>query len=188
MWLFSLPNKFGYLVPHDSSHLTSLKHCHHICRSQQLTLEQKYYYFRKLWPKLRWQHLSSNQLEKTLKITYVLCHIKQLCSICKWNGFVNFYLTSIVCCLLRISELLFSGPYNINQTGSGAGQFSLSWTPSEDENGESHPICFVVQAVHKSVSFPLSINLEKICCTTVEILKTTSYWQDAKSGVHVQIV
>ncbi|KAM7366545.1 hypothetical protein PAMP_015979 [Pampus punctatissimus] len=58
-----------------------------------------------------------------------------------------------------ISELLFSGPYNINQTRSGAGQFILNWTPSESENGESHPICFAVQADHKSVSFPLNFNL-----------------------------
>ncbi|XP_078132205.1 uncharacterized protein LOC144534249 [Sander vitreus] len=46
-----------------------------------------------------------------------------------------------------ISELLFSGPYNIVQTTSGTGMFILRWTPSEGEDGESHPICFVVQAV-----------------------------------------
>ncbi|XP_035531094.1 uncharacterized protein LOC118338040 [Morone saxatilis] len=52
-----------------------------------------------------------------------------------------------------ISELLFSGPYNINQSTSGAGQFILSWTPSADEDGESHPICFVVQAVYNSTKY-----------------------------------
>ncbi|XP_044198429.1 uncharacterized protein LOC122974461 [Thunnus albacares] len=50
-----------------------------------------------------------------------------------------------------ISELLFSGPHNINETTLGTGQFSLRWTPSESENGESHPVCFVVQAELKSV-------------------------------------
>nr|XP_046236976.1 mucin-3A-like isoform X8 [Scatophagus argus] len=45
-----------------------------------------------------------------------------------------------------ISELLFSGPHNINRTTSGTGEFILRWTPSEDEDGESLPICFVVQA------------------------------------------
>ncbi|XP_051256008.1 uncharacterized protein LOC127363519 isoform X2 [Dicentrarchus labrax] len=52
-----------------------------------------------------------------------------------------------------ISELLFSGPYNIYQVRSGAGQFILSWTPSADEDGESHPICFVVQAVYNSTKY-----------------------------------
>ncbi|XP_056225192.1 mucin-2-like [Seriola aureovittata] len=53
----------------------------------------------------------------------------------------------------RISELQFSGPYNINQTRSGPGQFTLSWTPSESEDGESSPICFVVQAVYNSTKY-----------------------------------
>ncbi|XP_045921574.1 uncharacterized protein LOC123981019 [Micropterus dolomieu] len=52
-----------------------------------------------------------------------------------------------------ISELLFSGPYNINLTKSGTGQFILRWTPSEDEDGESQPICFVVQAVYNSTKY-----------------------------------
>ncbi|KAM6960414.1 uncharacterized protein LKV04_021985 [Tautogolabrus adspersus] len=45
-----------------------------------------------------------------------------------------------------ISELLFSGPYNVNKSTTVEGQFILKWTPSEREDGESHPICFVVQA------------------------------------------
>ncbi|KAM8747108.1 uncharacterized protein AB9X84_015238 isoform 2-T2 [Acanthopagrus schlegelii] len=44
-----------------------------------------------------------------------------------------------------ISELLFSGPHNTNRI-TDAGQFVLRWTPSADEDGESHPFCFVVQA------------------------------------------
>nr|XP_019965225.1 PREDICTED: uncharacterized protein LOC109644312 [Paralichthys olivaceus] len=52
-----------------------------------------------------------------------------------------------------ISELLFSGPHNVIQTSSGPGQFTLSWTPSQSENGESHPICFVVQAVLNSTKY-----------------------------------
>ncbi|XP_067436993.1 uncharacterized protein [Thunnus thynnus] len=52
-----------------------------------------------------------------------------------------------------ISELLFSGPYNINETTLGTGQFSLRWTPSESENGESHPVCFVVQAELNSTKY-----------------------------------
>ncbi|KAM4611635.1 uncharacterized protein ACJ7VT_012311 [Polymixia lowei] len=47
-----------------------------------------------------------------------------------------------------VSELLFSGPYNlVNQTGSVSGEFRLSWTPSQAEDGEHHPICFIAQAI-----------------------------------------
>ncbi|XP_078109729.1 uncharacterized protein LOC144520016 isoform X2 [Sander vitreus] len=50
-------------------------------------------------------------------------------------------------------ELLFSGPYNVIQNTSVTGQYTLKWTPSENEDGESHPICFVVQAVYNSVKY-----------------------------------
>ncbi|XP_030609998.1 uncharacterized protein LOC115797545 [Archocentrus centrarchus] len=46
-----------------------------------------------------------------------------------------------------ISELLFSGPYTVNKTQTGPGQFTLTWTPSATEAGQSHPVCFVVQAI-----------------------------------------
>ncbi|XP_051256025.1 uncharacterized protein LOC127363525 isoform X7 [Dicentrarchus labrax] len=52
-----------------------------------------------------------------------------------------------------ITELLFSGPHNTNQTNSGVGQYILRWTPSENEDGESHPICFVIQAVFNSTKY-----------------------------------
>ncbi|KAK1889994.1 Integrin beta-like protein A [Dissostichus eleginoides] len=39
-------------------------------------------------------------------------------------------------------ELLFSGPHNIIKSSLGAGRFLLRWTPSQEEDGESHPICF----------------------------------------------
>ncbi|CAI5659789.1 unnamed protein product [Oreochromis niloticus] len=51
-----------------------------------------------------------------------------------------------------VSELLYSGPYNLINSPSGPGQFTLRWTPSESEGGQSLPICFVVQAVSGSVS------------------------------------
>ncbi|XP_034412468.1 uncharacterized protein LOC117747406 [Cyclopterus lumpus] len=51
-----------------------------------------------------------------------------------------------------IYELLFSGPYNTMKTASGEGRYTLRWTPSEDD-GDHQPICFVVQAVFKSVQF-----------------------------------
>ncbi|XP_018558849.1 uncharacterized protein LOC108901720 [Lates calcarifer] len=53
----------------------------------------------------------------------------------------------------QVSELLFSGPHNVvHQTGSG-GQFNLSWTPSEDQDGENHPICFAVQAANEPTKY-----------------------------------
>ncbi|XP_031695856.1 uncharacterized protein LOC116378177 [Anarrhichthys ocellatus] len=58
-----------------------------------------------------------------------------------------------------ISELLFSGPHNVNQTRVGVGEYILRWTPSENEDGQSHPICFSLQAVFKSVTCPMNISL-----------------------------
>ncbi|XP_036002604.1 uncharacterized protein LOC105924405 isoform X1 [Fundulus heteroclitus] len=46
----------------------------------------------------------------------------------------------------NITGLLYSGPYNIILNGSsGSGNFSLTWMPSASEEGQSHPVCFVVQ-------------------------------------------
>ncbi|XP_042073199.1 uncharacterized protein LOC106632829 [Haplochromis burtoni] len=46
-----------------------------------------------------------------------------------------------------ISELLFSAPHTVTQNQTGPGQFTLRWTPSDSVAEQSHPICFVVQAV-----------------------------------------
>ncbi|XP_014844964.1 PREDICTED: uncharacterized protein LOC106919247 [Poecilia mexicana] len=45
-----------------------------------------------------------------------------------------------------ITGLLYSGPHNAVKASLGSGSFSLTWTPSASEDGQSHPICFVVQA------------------------------------------
>ncbi|XP_005466384.1 uncharacterized protein LOC102083008 [Oreochromis niloticus] len=52
-----------------------------------------------------------------------------------------------------ISELLFSGPYNTIQSKTGPAQFTLRWTPSERQDGESQPFCFVVQALSKETKY-----------------------------------
>ncbi|XP_027895182.1 uncharacterized protein LOC114158067 [Xiphophorus couchianus] len=52
-----------------------------------------------------------------------------------------------------ISELLFSGPAGVVKNSSGSGNFTLTWTPSVNEEGESHPICFVVQATLNSAKY-----------------------------------
>ena len=45
-----------------------------------------------------------------------------------------------------VSNLWFSGPHDMVLTGSGQGPFTLRWTPSQSEDGEHHPACFVAQA------------------------------------------
>ncbi|XP_037832651.1 uncharacterized protein LOC119617236 [Kryptolebias marmoratus] len=57
-----------------------------------------------------------------------------------------------------ITELLFSGPNNVVKSTSGSGNFALKWTPSNRESGQSHSICFVVQA--KSVSSHINITFK----------------------------
>ncbi|XP_007568233.2 uncharacterized protein LOC103149151 [Poecilia formosa] len=44
-----------------------------------------------------------------------------------------------------VTGLLFSGPHNVSKSSSGSGSFTLSWTPTAAESGQSHPICFVVE-------------------------------------------
>ncbi|KAA8591967.1 hypothetical protein FQN60_017341 [Etheostoma spectabile] len=54
---------------------------------------------------------------------------------------------SVVAANVSTFQLLVSGPYNVIRNTSETGQYTLKWTPSENKDGESHPICFVVQAV-----------------------------------------
>ncbi|CAI5659798.1 unnamed protein product [Oreochromis niloticus] len=52
-----------------------------------------------------------------------------------------------------ISELLFSGPYNVIQNQTGPGEFTLMWTPSKIQAGEDHPCCFVIQAISNGTKY-----------------------------------
>ncbi|XP_032440141.1 uncharacterized protein LOC116733406 [Xiphophorus hellerii] len=65
-----------------------------------------------------------------------------------------------------ITELLFSGPFNMIKNSSGSGNFTLRWTPSVSQNddNESHPICFVVQATASS-----SIYQSELRCVIVRV-------------------
>lgn len=49
-----------------------------------------------------------------------------------------------------VSKLLFSGPHSVVKHVVSHGEFILTWTPSDSEDEENHPICFVVQAELKS--------------------------------------
>ncbi|XP_035984920.1 uncharacterized protein LOC110367864 [Fundulus heteroclitus] len=63
-----------------------------------------------------------------------------------------------------ITELLYSGPYNVVKSSSGSGNFSLTWTPSAGEDGQSHPICFLVQA-----SVSSSVYQSELRCVIVTV-------------------
>ncbi|XP_027894866.1 integrin beta-like protein A isoform X2 [Xiphophorus couchianus] len=65
-----------------------------------------------------------------------------------------------------ITELLFSGPFNMTKSSSGSGYFTLTWTPSDSQNddNESHPICFAVQANASS-----SIYQSELRCVIVRV-------------------
>ncbi|XP_025760801.1 uncharacterized protein LOC102077243 [Oreochromis niloticus] len=45
-----------------------------------------------------------------------------------------------------VLKLLFSGPHTAVKHVVSHGEFILTWTPSDSEYEENHPICFVVQA------------------------------------------
>ncbi|XP_032440122.1 mucin-2-like [Xiphophorus hellerii] len=63
-----------------------------------------------------------------------------------------------------ISGLLFSGPHNVVKNSQALGNFTLTWTPSNFESGESHPICFVVQS-----SLASSVYQSDLRCVTVKV-------------------
>ncbi|KAM4565085.1 uncharacterized protein V3H82_014194 [Fundulus diaphanus] len=65
-----------------------------------------------------------------------------------------------------ITELLYSGPSNVFKSSYGSGDFSLTWTPSAREDGQSHPICFVVQA-----SVSSSVYQSELRCVIVTVVK-----------------
>ncbi|XP_038154967.1 uncharacterized protein LOC119792420 [Cyprinodon tularosa] len=63
-----------------------------------------------------------------------------------------------------ISELLYSGPSSVVKKSSGSGNFSLTWTPSVVDAGQSHPICFVVQGSSSS-----SVYQSELRCIVVTV-------------------
>ncbi|XP_014836944.1 PREDICTED: uncharacterized protein LOC106914584 [Poecilia mexicana] len=69
-----------------------------------------------------------------------------------------------------ITELLFSGPNNVVKTSSGSGSFTLTWKPSASEEGQSHPICFVVQA-----NVDASVFQSALRCVVVNVIKPPIY-------------
>ncbi|XP_032440128.1 uncharacterized protein LOC116733401 [Xiphophorus hellerii] len=69
----------------------------------------------------------------------------------------------------EITDLLFSGPYNVIRSESGSGTFTLTWTPSDSEGGLSHPICFVVRA-----NFSSSVLTSDLRCVVVTVAENSA--------------
>ncbi|XP_013872871.1 uncharacterized protein LOC106523841 [Austrofundulus limnaeus] len=65
----------------------------------------------------------------------------------------------------QIIELLFSGPYNVIKSTSGSGRYTLTWTSSDSESGQSHFICFAVQASYSSFLYQSELR-----CVMVQII------------------
>ncbi|XP_023201488.1 uncharacterized protein LOC111610792 [Xiphophorus maculatus] len=64
----------------------------------------------------------------------------------------------------NVTGLLFSGPHNVSKSSSGSGSFTLRWTPSARESGQSHPICFVVETSFNSNTYHSDLR-----CVTVTV-------------------
>ncbi|XP_039863045.1 mucin-2-like isoform X3 [Simochromis diagramma] len=73
-----------------------------------------------------------------------------------------------------IFELLYSGPYNLINNTSGPGQFTLRWTPSESEEGQSLPICFVVQAVFSGTKYHSELRCVTVTVANGPVITTTT--------------
>uniref|UniRef100_A0A3B4TLU0 ZP domain-containing protein n=1 Tax=Seriola dumerili TaxID=41447 RepID=A0A3B4TLU0_SERDU len=50
----------------------------------------------------------------------------------------------------KIQNVILSGPQNISKHKNTQGEFVIRWTPTADDEGSYHPICFVVEAVKMS--------------------------------------
>ncbi|XP_054916828.1 uncharacterized protein LOC129379909 [Poeciliopsis prolifica] len=65
-----------------------------------------------------------------------------------------------------ITGIQFNGPLNMAKSSSGSGNFTLRWTPSfsQNDDNESHPICFAVQATASS-----SVYQSELRCVIVRV-------------------
>ncbi|XP_029028403.1 uncharacterized protein LOC114868772 isoform X2 [Betta splendens] len=51
----------------------------------------------------------------------------------------------------QVSGVFFSGPHGTTKQEVSEGHFLLNWTPPEGSEEETHPMCFVVRAVKRSL-------------------------------------
>ncbi|XP_043954731.1 uncharacterized protein LOC122821007 isoform X2 [Gambusia affinis] len=75
-----------------------------------------------------------------------------------------------------ITELLFSGPFNMVKNSSGSGNFTLRWTPSvsQHDDKESHPICFAVQATANSSIYQSELRCVIVTVSNITFIATPS--------------
>lgn len=64
-------------------------------------------------------------------------------------GTTTIFITNIM--FLRITEMLFSGPYNTYVWGAEPGLYFWGWRPLADQVGNTYPVCFIAEAVVGSV-------------------------------------
>ncbi|XP_030608912.1 uncharacterized protein LOC115796686 [Archocentrus centrarchus] len=72
----------------------------------------------------------------------------------------------------RILKLMFSGPHDVVKHAVSHGEFILSWTPSENEDGEDRPICFVVQAEENTAKYHSELRCVIVSFRTEPIITT----------------
>nr|XP_054604540.1 uncharacterized protein LOC107373684 [Nothobranchius furzeri] len=73
----------------------------------------------------------------------------------------------------QISNFFVSRPYNMVKSTSGPGSYTLTWTPLDSQDNESHPICFLVEASR------LRLGSRTCCCMTLHCML---YWSIALGG------
>ncbi|XP_054916842.1 uncharacterized protein LOC129379920 [Poeciliopsis prolifica] len=75
-----------------------------------------------------------------------------------------------------ITGIQFSGPFNMVKSSSGSGYFTLRWTPSFGQNNddESHPVCFAVQATASSSVYQSELRCVIVTVSNIPFIVTPS--------------
>lgn len=72
-----------------------------------------------------------------------------------------------------VLKLLFSGPYSVVKHTESHGEFILTWTPSENQDGEDHPICFLVQAEKDTAKYQSELRCVIVSYRTEPVITTS---------------
>ncbi|XP_039908297.1 uncharacterized protein LOC120746864 isoform X2 [Simochromis diagramma] len=72
-----------------------------------------------------------------------------------------------------VLKLLFSGPHNVVKHNESHGEFILTWTPSENQDGEDHPVCFLVQAQKGAAKYQSELRCVIVSYRTEPVITTS---------------
>ncbi|XP_005754417.1 uncharacterized protein LOC102213648 [Pundamilia nyererei] len=72
-----------------------------------------------------------------------------------------------------VLKLLFSGPHNVVKHNESHGEFILTWTPSENQDGEDHPVCFLVQAQNSAAKYQSELRCVIVSYRTEPVITTS---------------